>query len=185
MEDTEVEKEDAYSLVQLPMLKSWGDDEWRSRAACRGKDTNMFFPIRGEIEDDLRHLTKDQRVKIRKKIKEETGVGTYVPHTQISEARLICVSCTVRKECLMFAVTNNIKHGMYGGKAPKDRRGITPENLDASISLHDIVRDLHRVRKAAGRVTKVNLADDLAKILGVTTHYATSLLKTNDRSKRF
>jgi len=177
--------EESNSPVQLPMLKSWGDDKWRSSAACRGKDTNLFFPIRSEVEEDMRNMTKDQRVRARKKLKEETGVGTYVPHTQISEARLICVSCIVRKECLMFAVTNNIKHGMYGGRAPKDRRGITPENLDASISLHDIVRDLHRVRKAAGRVTKVNLADDLAKILGVTTHYATSLLKTNDRSKRF
>lgn len=184
--DNELQQEESlFNQVQLPMLKSWGDDKWRSSAACKGKDTNMFFPVRSEVEEELQGMTKDQRVRARKKIKETTGVGTYVPHTQISEARLICVSCTVRKNCLEFAITNNIKHGMYGGRSPKDRRGLTVENLDASIPLSEILRDLHRVRKEAGRVTNVNLADDLAKIIGVTVNYATSLLKSNDRSKRF
>lgn len=180
-----MENVELMSQVQLPSLRSWGDDRWRAKAACKDQDTNLFFPVRSEVEDDMKHMSKEQRARVRKKIKEETGVGTYIPHNQISKARLICASCTVRRECLAFAVENGLLHGMYGGKSPKDRRGITLENLDASMSLADILRDLHRVRKSRGRVTNVNLADDLAGILGVTTHYATTLLKSNDRNQRF
>lgn len=180
-----MEDVDLVPQVQLPSLRSWGDDKWRSKAACKDSDTNLFFPVRSEVEDELKHMTREQRVRARKRIKETTGLGTYVPHNQISEARLICASCTVRKECLEFAVINGLQHGMYGGQTPKERRGIVLETLDASMPLADILKDLHRVRKHKGRVTNVSLADDLAKILGVTSNYASNLLKSNDRNQRF
>lgn len=37
-------------------------------------------------------------------------------------ARMICDSCTVRADCLRYAVDEMITHGMWGGLAPKERR---------------------------------------------------------------
>jgi WhiB family transcriptional regulator, redox-sensing transcriptional regulator len=38
------------------------------------------------------------------------------------EARAICASCPVRRECLAWAVETNSRHGMFGGLNPLERR---------------------------------------------------------------
>lgn len=49
---------------------------------------------------------------------EDPGRSTY------KEAREICNSCQVQKECLAYAMTNHEKFGMWGGKTPQERRRI-------------------------------------------------------------
>lgn len=38
-----------------------------------------------------------------------------------SLARKVCASCTVRAECLQYALDNRLMHGFYGGKSAKER----------------------------------------------------------------
>jgi WhiB family redox-sensing transcriptional regulator len=38
------------------------------------------------------------------------------------EARAICATCTVRDECLEYAMENGIQHGIWGGKSERERR---------------------------------------------------------------
>lgn len=39
-------------------------------------------------------------------------------------AKRICGLCEVRAECLNFALTNDIRHGVYGGLSARDRRNM-------------------------------------------------------------
>lgn len=77
------------------------DDLWRTEAACRGGDLNVFFPVR----DD------------------ENESGGYY-----SEARKICARCPVSAACLDWAIANGqTQFGMLGGTTPVERRKIARE----------------------------------------------------------
>lgn len=39
-----------------------------------------------------------------------------------ASAKAICHDCPVRVECLDYAVTEGIKHGVFGGKSERERR---------------------------------------------------------------
>ncbi len=39
-------------------------------------------------------------------------------------AKEVCQSCPVKVECLEFALTENIKFGIWGGKSERERRRI-------------------------------------------------------------
>lgn len=45
------------------------------------------------------------------------GVGVDV-------ARKVCADCPVRTECLEYALTNRIDHGVWGGTSERERRRI-------------------------------------------------------------
>ena len=38
------------------------------------------------------------------------------------EAKAVCANCTVRDECLEYALVNYEKHGIWGGKSERERR---------------------------------------------------------------
>lgn len=68
---------------------------WRERAACKGMDTNLFFP-----HDTLSLDRWD-------------------------EPRAVCVGCPVRQDCLNFTLELDDlddKWGMFGGMTPGERR---------------------------------------------------------------
>lgn len=67
---------------------------WRAHANCRDLDTTLFFPI---------------------------GV-TGPAAAQTAVAKSICADCTVRVECLDFAVTTNQEFGVWGGLTEDERR---------------------------------------------------------------
>lgn len=157
--------------IQLPSLRNWGKDDWRKNAECKGADTTMFFPT----HDLLDGLSRAE--KLARKRSKDGNKRT------LSHARLLCVRCTVRKECLSFAVENGIAHGMYGGKSPKERRGLTVENLDAGIPVSVVLRELHAVRRSQGKVSKSTLANDLAYVLNRSLNSAQEILRTHDVTK--
>ena len=67
---------------------------WREAAACRDRDTDLFFPV---------------------------GVtGPAVAH--IAAAKAVCQGCEVRSECLQFAITTNQEFGVWGGTSEEERR---------------------------------------------------------------
>lgn len=66
--------------------------DWRTLAACRGADADLFFPV-----------------------------GTQGPAlTQIAEAKQVCMGCPVRHPCLDFAVTTR-QAGVWGGATEEER----------------------------------------------------------------
>lgn len=71
---------------------------WRARASCLGADIESFFPV---------------------------GEGP-VAAAQADEAKAICHNeCPVREDCLRFAVTQKIDHGVFGGLDAAGRRALT------------------------------------------------------------
>ncbi len=65
------------------------DTAWRDEAACRGLDTDVFFPLTDE---------------------------------EAEEAKAICASCSVREECLEFALLTRQDDGVWGGLTEAERR---------------------------------------------------------------
>ena len=67
--------------------------QWRSAAACRSADPDLFFPISA------------------------SGPG----RDQAAEAKAICAACRVRRECLAFALRTGQLHGIWGGTTEDER----------------------------------------------------------------
>lgn len=68
--------------------------DWRDTAACRDSEPNLFFPI--------------------------GSTGSAVD--QIEAAKAICLECSVREECLNYALETNQEAGVWGGYAEDERR---------------------------------------------------------------
>ena len=68
--------------------------DWRDLAACKGADTDLFFPAG------------------------ETGPAAE----QIAMAKRICAGCDVRDECLGYAIETNQVSGVWGGVTEDERR---------------------------------------------------------------
>ena len=70
--------------------------EWVHRAKCRDVDPELFFPV-----------------------------GTTGPAAaQIEAAKAVCVSCSVRDECLEWALVTGQDAGVWGGTSEEERRSI-------------------------------------------------------------
>lgn len=67
---------------------------WRSRAACKHLPPDIFFPIgRGPRAEAQTRLAKE-----------------------------VCSGCSVRPECLEFALAANMPYGVFGGMSEDERR---------------------------------------------------------------
>jgi WhiB family transcriptional regulator, redox-sensing transcriptional regulator len=67
---------------------------WRSSAACRFSDPDLFFPI------------------------SSSGKST----AEVTAAKAICAVCPVRRQCLAFAMRTHQVHGVWGGTSEGERR---------------------------------------------------------------
>ncbi len=76
------------------------DREWTSRAACRNADPGMFTP---DIQPTTLGPT-GQRYRI-----------------AAQDAILICNTCPVVPDCLIYAIHNNETAGIWGGMPPVER----------------------------------------------------------------
>lgn len=43
----------------------------------------------------------------------------------VDAARRICIDCSVKSECLEYALANRIDHGVWGGTSERERRRIS------------------------------------------------------------
>ena len=68
--------------------------DWRHEGACVGEDAELFFPI---------------------------SVGEAA-HSQGEQARRICLRCTVREQCLDWALRTGQDSGIWGGTTEHERR---------------------------------------------------------------
>lgn len=74
----------------------WDIEGWRSQAACRDLDANLFFPAG------------------------ETGPAAI----QIAHAKSVCRACPVQQPCLEFALATHQDYGIWGGYTEEERREI-------------------------------------------------------------
>jgi WhiB family redox-sensing transcriptional regulator len=83
--------------------------EWREGAACRTTDPGLFFPI-----------------------------GTTGPALeQIAAAKAVCFDCSVRDDCLTFALSTNQDSGIWGGTSEEERRQIRRARRAAERAARD------------------------------------------------
>lgn len=85
------------------------DRDWQKRAACRIDDPNptpqqirehadKFFPVSGRSHRDKRRYEK-----------------------QLEEAKRICATCPVTRECEEYRATLADENGIWGGRGEEDR----------------------------------------------------------------
>lgn len=70
---------------------------WQWRGACRGEDSALFFPPPQLEEKEDRRAREDR-------------------------AKAICGGCSVRVECLEYAIRIREPHGIWGGLNELERR---------------------------------------------------------------
>jgi WhiB family redox-sensing transcriptional regulator len=75
------------------------DQQWQVRAACRGPQAVMFFPP-AHFERKDEKLDRERR------------------------AKAICATCSVRKDCLEYALRIREPHGIWGGLNELERRAL-------------------------------------------------------------
>jgi len=73
------------------------DLDWQLKANCIGLDSTMFIPT------DLKGAAVNKQMKA---------------------AKQYCYECSVRAECLAFAIYNNMDIGLWGGFTPLERKGL-------------------------------------------------------------
>jgi WhiB family redox-sensing transcriptional regulator len=94
--------------------------EWQEKAACHGMGPDMFFPSEPQGKDFFK------------------------------KAREICEECSVRLECLDYALDYPWMEdmtGMYGGKSPWQREQIRRQRAKQNIGTkysYSFVTDLRR-----------------------------------------
>jgi WhiB family transcriptional regulator, redox-sensing transcriptional regulator len=69
-------------------------EDWRSAAACRDADPDLFFPV--------------------------SGSGRSLE--QVECAKAVCAGCPVRRSCMAFALRTGQAHGIWGGLTEEERR---------------------------------------------------------------
>ena len=69
---------------------------WRVEAACKYLPTELFFPI---------------------------GHGPRA-QAQTSVAKAVCDACSVRTQCLDYALAANAQYGVFGGMSEEERREV-------------------------------------------------------------
>lgn len=52
----------------------------------------------------------------------------------VDEAKAICDGCVVRDQCLEYALARGEKHGIWGGKAERERRILRRERKAAAAA---------------------------------------------------
>lgn len=73
--------------------------DWRRSAICRDTDPDLFFPVG------------------------TTGQALV----QIDRAKEVCDQCTVKVDCLEFALETNQDSGIWGGTSEEERRKLRRE----------------------------------------------------------
>jgi WhiB family transcriptional regulator, redox-sensing transcriptional regulator len=82
--------------------------DWRHEAACREVDPELFFPIGN------------------------SGPALY----QIEEARQVCQRCTVRDQCLRWAIDSGQDAGVWGGLSEDERRALKRRTIRLRARAH-------------------------------------------------
>lgn len=75
------------------------DEGWQLKAACRGPQSDLFFPPT--------HFEKKDEKETRERA-----------------AKAICATCSVKKPCLQYAIRIREPHGVWGGLNEAERKQV-------------------------------------------------------------
>lgn len=81
----------------MSSLTRW--DDWTHAAACAGEMGTSFYPPMRPEKKSAR-AAREQR------------------------AKAVCERCTVRQECLDYAIEHNERYGIWGGLTDNERRNL-------------------------------------------------------------
>jgi len=103
--------------VMTASLADTAHETWMTEGACNDEDPDLFFPISAS----------------------DAGVD------QVRQATSICDRCGVESDCLLYALNNRIKHGIWGGLTEQQRQAL--------------IRSRRRRRLELGTVPSVNASN--------------------------
>ena len=83
-------------------------ETWHLKAECRGPESTLFFPPALPERREERDAREDK-------------------------AQAICALCSVREQCLDFALRVREPHGIWGGLNEAERRRLLPRDEDISV----------------------------------------------------
>ena len=83
---------------------------WRDKAACKGKDINIFFPVADEDADNPYLDTREKTL----------------------EAAKLCRECPVKDPCREEAIQND-EYGVWGGISRVRRVTILEQRMKRSV----------------------------------------------------
>lgn len=125
-----------------------------------------FFP-------DLPHLPEAS-------CKDIINPDLFFPETRQQRAkclpiiRTLCAGCPVRKECLDYAIKNQIPDGYWGGMSPTQRGMSGTRKMNQPLTLAAKIRQLND----SGRQP-----EQIALLLDCQLNYVLRILKTKARTK--
>jgi len=93
-------------MASLPLLETALSTAWQSEALCRTSDAAIFFPPT--------HFEPKAKREARE-----------------AEAKAICAACSVREECLEWALDAEEPFGVWGGHSELDRKQVLAGRLKA------------------------------------------------------
>lgn len=85
--------------------------DWAARGLCRQ------LVARGEAEPDLWFPNVGSKPS-------DGDDATGKERAAYQQPRTFCARCPVWRECRAYALTNDVKHGMWGGLSPRERRAV-------------------------------------------------------------
>jgi WhiB family transcriptional regulator, redox-sensing transcriptional regulator len=81
-------------MLNATLTAGRASTDWREFAGCRSAEPELFFPV--------------------------SAAGQSL--AQADRAKAVCAGCTVRRECLQFALATRQGYGVWGGMSEEERR---------------------------------------------------------------
>lgn len=100
------------TLLDLRNVPTYQPARWTDQAACAGAPTDDWFPHRGS---------------------ERTPEAV--------RARDLCTTCPVWEDCLLYALANRERHGIWGGIPTEKRKRLEHLDTDEAIAKATEIRD--------------------------------------------
>lgn len=72
--------------------------------------------------------------------REQDPDGLFVRGKEQRKAKLVCIACPVRTECLAEALDGRIEFGVWGGMTERERRALLRRRPDVQ-SWHDVLTE--------------------------------------------
>ncbi|WP_018683916.1 WhiB family transcriptional regulator [Actinokineospora enzanensis] len=81
--------------------------------------------------------------RVRATCRDEDPDGLFVRGAEQRKAKMVCIACPVRTECLAEALDNRIEFGVWGGMTERERRALLRRRPDVT-SWRELLDDARR-----------------------------------------
>ncbi|MBM7771372.1 WhiB family redox-sensing transcriptional regulator [Actinokineospora baliensis] len=81
--------------------------------------------------------------RVRATCRDEDPDGLFVRGAEQRKAKMVCIACPVRTECLAEALDNRIEFGVWGGMTERERRALLRRRPDV-LSWRELLDDARR-----------------------------------------